>query len=324
MGSIYPRGDVLWMKYKAADGTIQRKSTGYRCGQEPVARELLAEVERQVASQQPVHRVVVAAPNEGAAWLAAEGAPTIASQNVDGAGQTPAPAGATSGQVTVRQYAKQWLERRSGQIATVADERRSLDLHVFPLIGDMALADVRPRHVRDAVNALKNKTSNAKKCRGEKLAPRTVRHVYALMRRMFKSAVVDELIVASPIVVEKGTLPKNVDKDPSWRASAIFDRGELVKLITDERIPELRRMQNALKGLAALRHGEAAGLRWSDYDTTCSPLGKLVIARSYEKSTKTQVTREVPVHPSSQRCWTNGGRRGGGRCSGAHRGPTIS
>jgi integrase len=117
------------------------------------------------------------------------------------------------------------------------------------------------------------------------------------MRRMFKSAMVDELIVASPIVVEKGTLPKNVDKDPSWRASAIFDRGELVRLITDERIPDLRRMQDALKGLAALRHGEAAGRRWSDYDTTCTPLGKLVIARSYEKSTKTQVTREVPVHP---------------------------
>lgn len=70
-------------------------------------------------------------------------------------------------------------------------------------------------------------------------------------------------------------LPKNVDKDPAWRTTAIFTRAEVVSLISDVRIPEPRRILHALKGLAALRHGEAAGLRWRDYDATVEPLGKL-------------------------------------------------
>jgi len=60
--------------------------------------------------------------------------------------------------------------------------------------------------------------------------------------------VIDEHIASSPVVVEKGVLPKNVDKDPAWRATAIFERGELVQLLSDERIPRLRQVLNALKG----------------------------------------------------------------------------
>ena len=54
---------------------------------------------------------------------------------------------------------------------------------------------------------------------------------------------------------------------------------------------------NAIKGLAGTRHGEAAGLRWQNYFPEVKPLGKLVIARSYNKDgTKTKVARLVPVH----------------------------
>jgi hypothetical protein len=113
-------------------------------------------------------------------------------------------------------------------VATVDDEESRLRLHVFPLIGHMPVAGVRPRHIRDLVSALKQKTSDATKCKGQKLAPRTVRHIYGLLRRMFKSAVIDEHITASPVTVERGVLPKNVDKDPAWRSTAIFDRSEVV------------------------------------------------------------------------------------------------
>src|SRR6185503_19914861 len=132
----------------------------------------------------------------------------------------------------------------------------------------------------------------------EKIAPRTVRHIYSLVRRMFSAAVVDEVIEASPVVVAKGVLPKNVDKDPTWRAGAIYELDELVRLLSDPAIPPERRMLNALKGLAASRHGEAAGLRWCNRFPDMQPLGKLVVARSYDKDgTKTQVSRQVPIHP---------------------------
>jgi integrase len=55
----------------------------------------------------------------------------------------------------------------------------------------------------------------------------------------------------------------------------------------------------ALQGIAALRHGEAAGLRWLHYDTERVPLGRLKIRRSYDKlHTKTAVRRDMPVHPT--------------------------
>jgi integrase len=58
-------------------------------------------------------------------------------------------------------------------------------------------------------------------------------------------------------------------------------------------------VQYALKAIVGLRHGEVAGLRWRHYDPTLEPLGRLVIATSYDTGrTKTDVTRRVPVHPT--------------------------
>ncbi len=56
-------------------------------------------------------------------------------------------------------------------------------------------------------------------------------------------------------------------------------------------------MLYGLEGIGALRHGEAAGLRWKHYDPTLEPLGRLLIATSYDKGrTKTKRTRAMPVH----------------------------
>jgi integrase len=55
----------------------------------------------------------------------------------------------------------------------------------------------------------------------------------------------------------------------------------------------------AIKAIAGLRHGEAAGLRWRHYDPDLEPLGRLLVATSYDTGrTKTDVTRRVPVHPT--------------------------
>jgi uncharacterized protein YdiU (UPF0061 family) len=59
--------------------------------------------------------------------------------------------------------------------------------------------------------------------------------------------------------------------------------------------------------LGAMRFGESAALTWRDYDRTCTPLGKLVIEKSYStkkrkvKGTKTENPREMPVHPTLAR-----------------------
>jgi integrase len=68
------------------------------------------------------------------------------------------------------------------------------------------------------------------------------------------------------------------------------------RLISDTRILEDRRVFYAFKGLADLRHGEAAGLCWRNYDPSLEPLGSLSLHR-----TKTQVPRRIPVHPTLAR-----------------------
>jgi hypothetical protein len=70
-----------------------------------------------------------------------------------------------------------------------------------------------------------------------------------------------------------------MDKDHTWRASAVFQRGELQQLITDVRL-------YALLALAGLRFGEAAALRWRSYESTTEPLGRLRCNRVAPPSTQ--------------------------------------
>jgi integrase len=154
---------------------------------------------------------------------------------------------------------------------------------MVPRLGHMVLDEVRPRHIRDFVHDL----------RKGPLAPRTIYHVFQTTALLFRTAIIDELIDATPCIVARGVLPKKVDKDPNWRNGAIYSREEVEQLISDGRIPEDRRVLYALKGLAGLRHGEAASLRWNSYDQQAEPLGALNLGK-----TKTQVPRRVPVHPT--------------------------
>jgi integrase len=166
----------------------------------------------------------------------------------------------------------------------------------------------------------KHKTSDAPKCKGGPLAPRSVRRIYGTVRVLFKSAVIDEHIAASPALLEANVLPMDIDKDPEWRSTAIFEREELIALISDDRIPHDRRVQYALEGIAGVRHGEAAALRIRSYNPHREPLGCLTVARSgTKKRTKTQLTREIPVHPTLAVISMTGSLEGGLRRTAACR-----
>lgn len=201
--------------------------------------------------------------------------------------------GNASGPLTVAQYAEAWLEKRKTK--TVADDRTRLRKHVLPRIGHLPLADVRPRHLRDLIMELRNEGQ---------LAPKTIREISGLMHTLFNSAKIDELVTDNPVVYERGVLPKKLDKDPSWRRQAIYTRGEVEQLISDECIPIDRRVLYALKFFTG-RHSEVARVTWAQYDATTKPLGSL-----YVDETKTDVPRAVPVHPTLAKvlaAWKLGG-----------------
>jgi integrase len=196
---------------------------------------------------------------------------------------------AEHGPVTLRRYVKTWnAEREKLGLADTANTKARLERHVLPVIGDYQIVDIRARHVVELIKQLR--TSG-------KLAPKTIYNVYANLKAVFRDAQIADLIDASPCVLTKYQLGENVDKDPEWRATALFSRDELERLISDPRVPLDRRVQYALEGIAALRLGEAVGLRWRHYDATKEPLGQLLVATSYDKGrTKTKLARRMPVH----------------------------
>lgn len=198
------------------------------------------------------------------------------------------------GPATLARYARLWLSRRKTK--TVKDDRTRLELHALPRVGDVPLAEFRPRHVRDLILELRAEG---------KLAPRTIRQVAGVLHAVFQSAFIDELVPANPIKFERGVLPPKIDKDPRWRHQAIFTRAEGEQLISDERLLPDRRVLYALKFLAMLRHGEAARLTWEEWDAAARPLGMIQLGE-----TKSKYPRQIPVHPTLARVlatWKLGG-----------------
>lgn len=202
--------------------------------------------------------------------------------------------------LTVRRYFERWVrEREERGLSSARDDRTRLERHAMPDLGHLPLVEVRTRHVRDLIRKLRTLIGPTKK----QLAPRTVRHVYGLLHRMFEDALADELIGSNPCVLKKGDLPPKVDKNPEWRSTAVFTREEVEPLLSDARLPEDRRVLYALLFLTGMRIGEAVALRWNAWDASARPLGRLRVSRAFhrkqrrEKGVKTERPREVPVHP---------------------------
>ncbi len=253
MGSVYPRGNKLYLKIKGPDGRWRPYKTEYRLGQEELARKLLAKLEEQLAAGRAV-------------------------------------TGAKGGVLTVRKYADRWVKdcKKMG-LSEWKSHEAWLRLHVLPVIGRIPITEVRPRHLAELFRDIRAE---------KKLSSKSIRNVYAAVRGMFREAQIAGLIETSPCVLTEHHLGKLRDKDPEWRATAIYTRDELEMLISDPRIPWDRRVVYALEGLGGLRHGEVAGLRLRHYDRTQVPLGRLMVARSYDHDrTKTARTRYMPVHP---------------------------
>lgn len=195
--------------------------------------------------------------------------------------------------ITLREWAKRWLEKRSEAGKDWKKERGRLDNHVMPVLGGVDLRDLTVAQIADLVHDLRYKS---------KLAGRTVRNIYGVLAVCLRDAVIAGKLPISPCQLAETQLPPIEDKDPEWRGGALFTRKEAETMISDRRIPLDRQMSYGFGLLAGLRPGEAAALRWRHYDPTCEPLGKLTVATSYSttysktKSTKTRAVRKVPVH----------------------------
>lgn len=149
------------------------------------------------------------------------------------------------GPVTVTAYFERWIkDRRKRGVASFKDDDGRIRLHALPTLGQLRLDEVRPRHVRDLMRGLK----------AGGLAPRTVRNIYGALHRMFEDALVDELIDSTPCKLKRKELPRPVDKDPTWRQTAVFSRDEVFTILAAEQVPPVRRVQCGLMFLGGLHN----------------------------------------------------------------------
>ena len=205
------------------------------------------------------------------------------------------------GPLTLRAFIqKSWLpERRASGIASIPEEESRIGNYIVPALGSMPLADIRRLHVRDFLRDLQQQPG----VRKDKLGPRYVRHLYDDLRRILQDAVIEELIQTNPCMLKRRELPRKLDLDPFWRATAVYTPDEMWALIYDARVPEDRRMLYGLLFYGGLRPGEASALRISSYNPDLLPLGRIILGAAFstklgiEKSVKTGRARELPVHP---------------------------
>lgn len=260
----YARGERIWVRYRDETGKWVSKKTPYMLDQVEFARRFIAAILRGI-----------------------EGKKERGSSNPR----------------TVAEYVEKWFrERRDRGVASAETDHARLKKYALPHVGELVIETVRPRHIRDMVRALRT----AKDEDGERLlAPRSQHHVFNTLYNVFENAIVDEIYFGeNPVKVKAGELPKKVDADPEWRAQATYAVEEVERLLTDPIIPVERRVQYALKALAGLRHGEVAALCWRHLDFSMVPLGKMHVVqawssgRSVVKSTKSEETRTVPIHPA--------------------------
>lgn len=130
--------------------------------------------------------------------------------------------------ITVKRYGTLWLHE-SGR---PQDDDSHLRIHIFPALGAMVLAEVRPRHIKALLDTMAVKGR----------APRTRRNVYSTLRSLFHSAQMKDLIVASPCILTDADYGTVEDGEKFDREKAVFTREEVGRLITDERVPLDRRV----------------------------------------------------------------------------------
>jgi len=265
MSSIYAKDNRLYFKLKLLlDGKWAWRAlkSDFRPGQEAAAKVALAKIEAKLAA---------------GLMVAGDMRP-----------------------VTVEQFSKRWVKDREENVGTWENDEAAMRLHVLPSIGQLRLDEVRPLHLTQLVKDLRKKNVERKFADGKvrKLSPKSIHNIYGTVSAFFRDARLEDLIVTSPCILTKHQLGAKVDSNPEWRPTAIYTRAELERLISDEAVPMDRRLLYALEGVGALRHGEAAGLRFR-HILPGEPLDMLAISTSYGKGrTKTSVARFMPIHPT--------------------------
>ncbi len=195
---------------------------------------------------------------------------------------------ATDERQTVEQYLRRWLVEAvlpSVRPRTYATYEMYARMHLIPDLGRIPLAKLTPQHVQTLLNA---------KLRGG-LAPRTVHHLRAILRRALNQAHRWGLVPRNvATLVDPPRVPRYEVRPMSpVQARAFLDAAR------GDRLEALYTVALAV----GLRQGEALGLRWDDVDLEA---GNLTVRYALQRvggrlqlvEPKTQLSRRTLAMPS--------------------------
>lgn len=153
------------------------------------------------------------------------------------------------GRIALRDYATDWVESRPDALTLRTQElyRSILRNHVFPQLGDLALAELAPVGVRRWHAGL----------RAKGLGAATSARAYALLRAICSTAVREELIVRNPCNM-RGVGNHTAPERPIATVEEVFVLADAVE-------PRFRALV-LTAAFTGLRSGELFGLRRRDVD----------------------------------------------------------
>ncbi len=146
-------------------------------------------------------------------------------------------------------WAEYWLEvltRPYVKLETYAGYRRSLNNHVYPVLGRINISDITPQHIQDLAAVLQ-----------EKLAPTTINGIFRLLKSVLNAAYEKKILSRNPY--QGIRLPRTRSRPP-----------RVLTCREQEKIEKNARTNNELEYLMCLytgiRVGELCALRWKDVD----------------------------------------------------------
>jgi integrase len=154
--------------------------------------------------------------------------------------------------VTLRDYAKQWVEQRSLRPRTRSLYEGLLERLILPELGDAVMVSLTPATVRQWHTGLGSDkpTRNA--------------HAYALLHAVCATAVQDEVLDANPCRIRSAMATKRK------RAIDVIGPADVERLAAE--MPEHLRASVVMAAWCGLRWGETSELRRADVGPDCAVL----------------------------------------------------
>ncbi len=160
--------------------------------------------------------------------------------------------------ITVSTYLDDWIEAHAVEIKpqTLQDYRHLINRHVRPHIGELRLQAVTPSRITKLYRDLM--TSGGQ--HGAGLSHRTVSYVHAVLRKVFRDAVVvEQLLSSNPI--ERAKRPRKTAAEPG----TVWHPAQLAAFLATAQGHRLFAFYH-LAAYTGARRGELLNLRWRDID----------------------------------------------------------